>query len=70
VGWAVWSIIDALFISKKGIKACFKPMPQWGPNLTKHKRLAFHLDNLKEFHSPTTKGEVVVEDKPEDDSKF
>ncbi|CAF0766331.1 unnamed protein product [Brachionus calyciflorus] len=50
VGWVIYSLLDAVFISKKSLKSLFQPEKDWGPLLVEHKLLAVHLENLKHLH--------------------
>lgn len=47
IGWAIYMIVDALFINKRSLKTLFTPEEEWGPLLPENRRLAVHLNNLK-----------------------
>ena len=48
--WALYSIIDVLFINKRPFMTLFTPESDWGPARIESKRLAVHLPNLVAFH--------------------
>jgi hypothetical protein len=48
--WALYCIIDILFINKRPFITLFTPEADWGPARTESKRLAVHLPNLLNFH--------------------
>lgn len=50
VFWAIYCVIEAVFIKNTGLKSIFKPSINWGPLLVKNKRLATHLENLEVYH--------------------
>jgi hypothetical protein len=49
IGWALYCIIDALFINKRKLESLWKPEADWGPLLTENKLRATHLANLDHF---------------------
>ena len=49
-GWAVYMLVDALFVRKQSWTSLFRPESDWGPRSSEHKKLATHLENLERFH--------------------
>ena len=48
--WALYCVIDVLFINKRPFSTLVTPEADWGPARTEDKKLATHLPNLIAYH--------------------
>ena len=60
VFWVAFCLIDAFLIRKTGLKSLITPSINWGPYLSKNKRLAKHLDNLENYHEASRRSKSRV----------
>lgn len=50
VGWVIYCLVKVFVFDKQTFESLFRPEADWGPLRMKHKRIAFHLENLEPYH--------------------
>lgn len=50
IGWIIYCLLRVFVFQKQSFESLFLPEADWGPLRMKHKRIAFHLDNLENYH--------------------